>query len=326
MFNGLKRLHRFEKKIIRIGKIGGKYVKLHQFGFSRKTKEGFRFPIHMVQIGKDSAIRKNPVGLIAGVHGLETIGIQVLLDFMEYIVNPKSSGYIPEIKSGKVGILCLPIANPGGVALKRRANPGGVDLMRNSGIDAEHPTPFFGGHKLTRRLPYFRGKGLQPESRSLLRLMAEYFYPITKTVLPVLDVHSGFGAIDRVWWPYAKTDTFCEDQSAYEKVADYLKNQCGHGNLEYGSQSDSYQANGDLWDLVYDQFKGVQRAKDSSLLLPFTLEIGTWSSIKEEPSRIFKKKGIFNPTKANRQETITRYRGFLRDYVMLSSTKPKNWS
>ncbi|MCU0825046.1 MAG: carboxypeptidase, partial [Leptospira sp.] len=71
MLRGLRRLNRYEKRILDIAKIGGKLVRLSQLGFSRKTEEGFRFPIHCLEIGTSKAIAKHPVGIVAGVHGLE---------------------------------------------------------------------------------------------------------------------------------------------------------------------------------------------------------------------------------------------------------------
>ncbi len=213
MLRGLKRLNRYDKKILRILKLGGKFTSFSQIGFSRKTSAGFRFPIHALKIGTEKGIKEHPVGIVAGVHGLETIGILILLDFLEYILHPDSTGYLPELKKDKLGIIVLPILNPGGVALKQRSNPAGVDLMRNSGIEAVKPIPFFGGQKISKRLPYFRGNGLEPESRALIRLVHESFFEVKDAILPILDLHSGFGTIDNVWWPYAYTKYSCPDTS-----------------------------------------------------------------------------------------------------------------
>ncbi|EMM71992.1 hypothetical protein LEP1GSC038_4207 [Leptospira weilii str. 2006001855] len=60
-------------------------------------------------------------------------------------------------------------------------------------------------------------------------------------------------------------------------------------------------------------------------MLPLTLEVGTWSDIKEDPFKLFRKRGIFNPASFNKIETVGRYRGFLRDFVRLGLTKPKDW-
>ncbi|PJZ71573.1 carboxypeptidase [Leptospira perolatii] len=327
MLRGLKKLNRYEKRLLRIAKLGEKITKLKQVGFSRRTKEGFRFPIYSLEIGTEEGLKKNPVGITAGVHGLETIGIQILLDFLDYILHPKSTGYMTEFKKSKLGLVVLPMVNPGGVALKSRANPGGVDLMRNSGVEAVKALPFFGGHNFSSKLPYYRGHGLEPESRTVFRTVFDRFFHAKNAVIPILDVHSGFGTVDNVWWPYAYTKYPCPDTDLYLKIASYLKNQCGHIHFAYGPQSESYTTHGDLWDRIYDHYREVHSSEKnwSSKLLPITLEVGTWSDVKEEPMKIFSKKGIFRPAQSNKHETLTRYRGFLRDVVRLGLSEPKDW-
>lgn len=322
MLRGLRRLNRYENRILRIAKLGGKKVRIFQQGFSRKTKEGFRFPIHSLEIGTEAAIKKNPVGIIAGVHGLETIGVRVLLDFLEYILSPNSLGYLPEIDKGKIGIVSMPIVNPGGVALKMRANPAGVDLMRNSGVDAEKPMAFFGGHKISPKLPYYRGNTMEPEARVLYRFLQKYFFESKKPLMNVLDIHSGFGTIDHVWWPFAYTKEKCKDEPLFLELANYLKETCHNVSFRYGPQSESYTTNGDLWDRFYIHFNEARKnGKESkkSIFLPWTLEIGTWSDLKKDPLRALKKRGIFNPAKENKTERITGYRKFLTDFVKMSS-------
>lgn len=255
MLRGLKRLNRYDKKILKILKLGGKLASLSQIGFSRKTSEGFRFPIHALKIGTEKGIKEHPVGIMAGVHGLETIGILILLDFLEYVLHPNSTGYIPELEKGKLGIVVLPIVNPGGVVLKQRSNPAGVDLMRNSGIAAIKPFLFFGGQKISKHLPYFRGNGLEPESKALFRLVYESFFTVKDAIIPVLDLHSGFGTVDNVWWPYAFTKAPCPDTSSYQKIEKHLKHHCGHIHFQYGPQSETYTTHGDLWDKLYDQYR-----------------------------------------------------------------------
>ncbi|PJE03412.1 MAG: carboxypeptidase [Leptospira sp.] len=329
MLRGLRRLNRYERRILNILKLGGKYTRINQFGFSRKTSDGFRFPIHSLEIGTEKAIKSNPVGLVAGVHGLETIGIRILLDFLEYILDKNSEGFLPEIKKGKLGIVALPILNPGGVALKSRSNPAGVDLMRNSGVDAEDPLPFFGGHRISPKLPYYRGNGMEPESRALYRFVHKYFYNVNHSIIPVIDLHSGFGTIDHVWWPFAKSKKPCFDTPIYEKMAYYLRTVKGHDRFKYGAQSETYTTHGDLWDRFYDHYveQIINTTKNwTARFLPITLEVGTWSDLKQNPEKLFRKRGIFNPGKENKIETITGYREFLRDFALLSQTKLNQWN
>ncbi|MCB1177934.1 MAG: carboxypeptidase [Leptospiraceae bacterium] len=313
MLRGLRRVNRYENRLFKLTKLGGKKVRLNQLGYSRKTKEGFRFPIYGLEIGKPSSFEKNVVGFVAGVHGLETIGIRILFDFLEHLLYPGNKSFLPELHSGKLGIACIPILNPGGVVLKSRANPAGVDLMRNSNVEAEKPVKFFGGQSFSAKLPYFRGKAIQPENRVLLNFVKKYFYPLNQNIIPVLDIHSGFGTIDNVWWPYAYTKDKCPDDSLYSKLSKILKDDCYHLHLKYGPQSEIYTTHGDIWDKIYLEFQ--EKSNNSSKLLPWTLEVGTWSDIKSDPWKIFRKRGIFNPSQMNKHTYIKNYRYFLRDFA-----------
>lgn len=329
MLRGIKRLNRYENRILSITKAGGDLVRLRQFGFSSKTKEGFRFPIYVLEIGKPKAIKKNPAGLVAGVHGLETIGIRVLLDFLDHIFRKTGAELLKEIESGKLGIACIPILNPGGVALTQRSNPRGVDLMRNSGVDAEKAPLFFGGQRLTNSLPYYRGKSLQPESKVLSRFLREYFFPVKNSLMPVIDIHSGYGTIDHVWWPYSKTQKECEDDFLYHQISRHLIQKRNHINYKFGPQSETYTIHGDLWDRFYDAFlhkKETINPKSDSRLLPFTLEIGTWSDFKENPLKLFKKRGIFNPVKENKKKSIVSHRKLLTDLIRIAQTREQDWN
>lgn len=59
MLRGLRRLNRYDKKILKILKLGGKLASLSQIGFSRKTPEGFRFPIHALKIGTEKGLKEH---------------------------------------------------------------------------------------------------------------------------------------------------------------------------------------------------------------------------------------------------------------------------
>ncbi len=322
---GLKRLNRFEKRIFQLAESNPDLIRLTQAGFSHRTKSNYRFPIYALEIGTRQAIKKNPVGLVAGVHGLEVIAVQVLLDFLEWAADPRSPDRMRELARGKVGLVALPILNPGGLVLRRRANPAGVDLMRNSGVDAEKAIPFFGGQQVSSLLPYFRGNTLQPESRVLFRFIDSYFGQVKNRILPVLDIHSGFGTIDRVWWPYAGKSAPCPDDALFRTLADHLKNRRGHRQYDFSPQNESYMMHGDLWDRLYDEFLAARQAK-SARFLPMTLEIGTWTALKNNPRRLLDKKKIFNPTRDRKKQTTRAHREFLRDFLLLGGTKPDEWA
>lgn len=319
MLRGLRRLNRTEKRLLDIARRAGELGRLRQIGFSRRTADGFRFPIHCIELGTPKAIRRHPAGLIAGVHGLEFIGVRVVLDFLEAIVE---EDFMPELRKGRLGIVCIPLVNPGGIALKRRSNPAGVDLMRNSGVQADHAMPFFGGHRISSHLPYYRGASLEPESRALRKVVIESFFNVKNSLIPVVDVHSGFGSCDHVWWPYAGRKTPCADSALFERIADHMRRGSGHDLYRYGPQSETYTTHGDLWDRFYDEYRHHAGERGlASRFLPITLEIGTWTELRANPARLLNAHKIFNPPRETKAETTIRYRRFLRDLLLLATEK-----
>ncbi len=327
MLPGLRRLNRYERRIMRIP-AKSRHARIRQVGFSRRTKDGFRFPLYALEFGKAAALRRGPAVLTAGVHGLETIGIHVVLDFLESALDKKSPDYMADLAGGDLGLVCMPIVNPGGVVLKRRSNPAGTDLMRNSGVDGESPLPFFGGHALTPRLPYFRGRTLEPESRALMRFLRACLTTTNSAgngtngkpcVIPVLDVHSGFGIGTQVWWPYAGKKEASPDDALFRELAERLRDELGHGRYHFGPQNADYRVNGDLWDRIYDAHR-LERTSDGggNALLPFTLEIGTWKDVRESPKRLFDRRKLFNPNGKHKKIVRTSHRAFLRDFVRLA--------
>ncbi|HMV45692.1 MAG TPA: carboxypeptidase [Leptospiraceae bacterium] len=225
-----------------------------------------------------------------------------------------------------MGIVSIPIINPGGIAKSTRSNPNGVDLMRNSGVDAIKAPFFFGGHRISSNLPYFRGNYLESEGRAAYRFTKKYFFNNKTAIMPLIDIHSGFGSIDHVWWPFAFTTDACKDEKIYKKMAWHLKEKNLHSAYEYGPQSETYTTHGDLWDLLYLEYQNkIESENLKSRFLPWTLEIGTWSDIPLEPSKLFRKRGIFNPAKENKQAVIRNYRNFLRDFIRLASYKVSHW-
>lgn len=321
MLNSLRRWNRLEKRILAVAKKAGSFARVRQYGFSRRSDEGFRLPIYVMEIGRQEACRERPVGFVAGVHGLETIAIRILLDFLEHAGSPSSPGFMKEIRKGEIGIIALPVLNPGGYARRTRSNPVGVDLMRNSGLEAHDAMPFFGGQSLSRSLPYYRGQTREPETRTLFKCMSEYFFHTTRSIAPVLDIHSGYGTRDSFWWPYAGFRQITPDEDIFARVVRHLRS-CGHTSPAYSQQSESYTTHGDLWDRLYiDHIERVRSAdSDAAPFLPMTLEIGTWSGLKRNPFRLFSKKGIFSPHPREKEETIVRYRGLLADFAKLVLT------
>jgi hypothetical protein len=296
-------------------------VRIRQLDFSSRTRAGQRYPIYLLEVGKRSAFKRHAVSLVSGVHGLETIGIRIHLDILKCLLNPKSTHFSPALAAGKFGVYSLPILNPAGVALETRANGRGVDLNRNSGINAEKAVPFFGGHRLSPVLPYYRGRTLERESRALYRFLCEYAWKVGRLHLS-LDIQSGYGSQNYLWWPYSYSKTRVPHAAVFQLVAAELSQR--HPLYRIEPMSLSYQTHGDLWDRALIEFEAAKERKliaRQQIFLPLTLEIGTWREIKKNPLRIASKEKIFNPPPQSRKSYLRQHRQLLWDLIHLHVRK-----
>src|SRR5690554_1858698 len=124
-------------------------------------------PIYRVDLGstRDDV---PAVLIVGGVHGLERIGSQVVMAWLDSFL--ARLGWDDHLNAllEKVRITLLPILNPGGMYLNQRGNPNGVDLMRNAPITAQDQSAFLlGGQRLSPRLPWYTGdpeQGMEPEN------------------------------------------------------------------------------------------------------------------------------------------------------------------
>lgn len=104
-------------------------------------------------------------------------------------------------------------------------------------------------------------------------------------------------------------------------MAHHFTSSLNHYLYRFGPQSETYTTHGDLWDRLYDLFQNSKHPNSTqpkSRFLPLTLEIGTWSDIKIDPWKIFRKRGIFNPARESKQKSIISHRKFLCDIMRLA--------
>ena len=97
---------------------------------------------------------------------------------------------------------------------------------------------------------------------------------LTKSPLVIaLDLHSGFGIHDRLWFPYAyRKQPFAALPEAHALKA--LFDRCyPHHFYKIEPMSQQYVISGDLWDYLYLQFQ--QQAGSDAVFMPLTLEMGS---------------------------------------------------
>ncbi len=293
------------------------YETLAEIKFKNKT-----LPIYGLQIGpKDESL---PVlGLFGGVHGLEKIGTHVIVNYLNSLSNKIAWNIALTKNLENLRVVSIPIVNPGGMLANRRSNPNGVDLMRNAPVDAEKGKLFWpSGQTFSAKVPWFRG---DPQNMEIENKVLEQFVKSNMFKSPfaiALDIHSGFGLKDRLWYPYGKTLNPMPDEAIARKLARYFKVSHPFHKYIFEKQSDSYMIHGDMWDYMYDKFKALD--KDSKFI-PFTLEIGTWSWLLSRPHRIFNISRLFHTDDSVKYSHLMRKHWGLLDFFKDMTVHHKTW-
>jgi len=266
-------------------------------------------------------------GLFGGVHGLEKVGTHVILSYLDTLFNLLNwdDNVSDFFKTHR--LVTIPLINPAGMFLGKRSNANNVDLMRDAPVEADEGAPkILGGHYLSPKLPFYRGDpdSMQKESLILEQFLIDEVFPAKVSL--ALDCHSGFGAKDRLWYPYAKTKNPIKDIAHYQAIEKIYNKTHPNNVYSIETQSQSYTANGDLWDHFYDQFQSNYKKNKKHLFLPWTLEMGSWLWVRKNPPQILSSLGIFNPTKPHRlRRTLRRHKPLLNFFLRIASNH-KTWN
>lgn len=287
-------------------------------------RDKLRLPIYKITFGSTDPAA--PVlGLVGGVHGLERIGAQVCVSLLTSLAQLVLWDQNIQKTLEKVRIFFVPTVNPWGIIRKKRSNPQGVDLMRNAPVEAVGKiTPLVGGQRLTSALPWFRGHasaGLAPEARALIETCQAEIESAPTSVL--VDFHSGFGLVDRIWFPYAKTAEPFPDLPLAHSFKQLMERTYPHHFYRIEPQSLNYTTHGDLWDYLYDLHRARPR---SGVLLPLTVEMGSWNWVKKNPFQFFSATGPFNPVRMHRlRRTLRRHNTFF-EFLIRAVSSPEAWT
>jgi hypothetical protein len=286
--------------------------------------KGREFPIHCITLG--STEPNVPVlAFIGGVHGLEKIGSEVILSYMQTLCEllDWDRDFLARLEKSR--LVFVPIVNPVGVYLGRRSNGNSVDLMRNSPVEGIGATKLYGGHRISPLLPWYRGDALnmEKESLALCKVVREQVFNSPLSI--VLDLHSGFGIKDRLWFSYASRKTpypFIAETLALKELLD----RCYRYHVyKIEPMCQEYIINGDLWDYLLEDF--VQRyAGEERLFLPLTLEMGSWLWLRKNPRHLFSRHGLFHPLLPHRLQRVFRRHFMLFDFLHRSLLSPDKWT
>ncbi len=296
-------------------------------------------PIYSLSFG--SADPQAPVlGIVAGVHGLERIGSEVCMSLLNHFVQTMAWDRQMQAVLQRIRIFFIPTINPYGIKYRTRSNQNGIDLMRNAPVEAEGAVSFLvGGHRHSPRLPWFRGREQQMEIESSA-LVAEVERQISHSVCSfILDIHSGFGGQDRLWFPFAKSTKPYQDLSLVWAFKKLFEGVHPFHFYKIEPQSINYTTHGDLWDYLYLRHEKhalhvpelakeyqqekhnltelISQGKDfAGPFLPICLEMGSWMWLKKNPLQIFSALGPFNPIKRHRHQRVLRRHKSLFEFLI----------
>ena len=279
-------------------------------------------PVHALTLGS-SATESPCIVFTAGIHGLERIGTQVVVAFLETLLGRLRWDVVFINLLKQIRIVFIPLLNPAGMAANTRANGHGVDLMRNAPVESPEQVVWLaGGHRISPRLPWYRGdanKGMELESKTLCDYIINKVLPAPFSM--VLDCHSGFGHHDRLWFPYAKSrlEPIKHIGEIYH-LRELFFQTYPYQNYLFEPQSQHYITHGDLWDYIYDI-----AVRQDRTFLPLTLEMGSWRWIRKNPLQMFNLLGMFHPIKPHRINRVLRRHLVLMEFLMHATLSHENW-
>ena len=287
------------------------------------TDGNFQVPIHAFSLGTQQ--ENVPVLMITGgIHGLERIGTWVVISFMKHLLSRLPWDEVLQFQMQKFRMVFVPLVNPVGMAQRTRSNANGVDLMRNAPIEAVDASFGVGGHQFSPRLPWFRGNPSQTEEGMEIELKALYELFNKElgrsSCMLGMDLHSGFGMVDQLWLPYAKSTSVFENIHQFFALSELLDEVLPNHIYRFEPQSKHYTTHGDLWDYL------LLKHQNKTPFLPFTLEMGSWSWVKKNPSQLFSFLGPFNPIAPHRQKRTMRRHLPLLDFLMHMMSSPAVWT
>jgi len=286
--------------------------------------EGAALPVRALTLG--ALEPEAPLVLcVGGVHGLERIGAQVVLGFIETLVAAMRWDRALGDVLGRVRLSFVPVLNPVGVLLRRRCNGQGVDLMRNAPVEAERagfPLALYRGHRWSPKLPWYRGQPgrLEPEAQALCSWVEQQ--TTQSPFVLTLDVHSGFVGADRLWFPYARTRALFPHVAELLAFKTLLDETYPRHRYVVEPQSLQYTTHGDLWDYIYDVYRLRQ---PEGTFLPLTLELGASSWLRKS-LRVLDKSAFFHPLTPHRTARVLRRHVQFFEFLLRAAYSWDRWA
>lgn len=305
--------------LVNLGRRVGSLGEVREEGYVTHRKR--EFPILSFHFGSKDP-KASTLIFVAGVHGLEKIGTQILTAYLDSWLQLLRWDKSLQVSLENARVIFYPIVNPVGMVLNQRSNGNGVDLMRNAPVDSlEETIPLVSGHRISPRLPWYRGEeGLEREALILESFIRKTCFQGAKTL--VLDIHSGFGLKDSLWFPYARGSDYFPEAGRVLAIKKLLDRTYPHHTYAFEPQHFSYKTHGDLWDYFLEEFEAQ---KAGGIFIPLTLEMGSWAWVKKNPRQIFNRLGLFNPILPHRVKRAERRHFLLFNFLVKVISSPEAW-
>ena len=297
-------------------------ARIQQVANVRYAQESF--PLYTICLGS-TAPDAPTFALIGGVHGQEKIGSQVVLSYLETITQLLHWDESIHSFLEKSKIVFLPIVNPVGMFLLRRGNANRVDIMRNSPLEKSGVTPLLGGQRFSPYIPWYRGRKGDPmevESQALCDFIRKEVFPAKVSI--ALDCHSGYGTVDRLWFPYAHSLSPYPDLAEAFALRNLLDNTYPNNVYRMEPSAQGYTINGDIWDYLYEEQRNTPN--QYRRFFPVTLEMGSWIWLKKNPIQLFNAMGLFHPMHLHRHKRILRRHITLLDFFHRAVISHEKWA
>lgn len=273
--------------------------------------KGINYPLYSFVLGS-----KKPEAptffLVGGVHGLERIGAQLCFSYLKHLIDRSLWDQVFQSMLKEIRFVFIPLLNPVGYVGYMRSNGNGVDLMRNSPLDGQGHVPWLvGGHRLTSKLPWYRGVigKIELENQYLEDIFKQHC--IQSKCVVAVDFHSGFGLKDQLWFPYAHSRNNFPHLPHVHSLLNLFEKTYPYHVYKIEPQNQVYMLHGDMWDYLYFKYQ----KENQGVFIPLTLEMGSWSWVKKNPIQIISKDGLFNPMKGHREKRTYRRHHLLLDFL-----------
>jgi Zinc carboxypeptidase len=283
---------------------------------------GHRLPVYATTLGTAEPDAPS-LAFVGGVHGLERIGTQVVLAYLRTLSARLSWDRVLHDTLSRVRLVFVPLLNPGGMLLRARSNPRGVDLMRNAPRGQGGRGSFLlGGQRLSAKLPWFAGSEGESEleNRALFAIIQREV--LCSRVALAIDCHSGFGMLDRLWFPYARTRKTFPNLAEVVGLKRLLDRTLPHHVYRVEPQANAYTIEGDAWDYLYDLSRA---AGPERTFVPLTLEMGSWAWVRKNPWQLWSLDGGFNPVLPHRVKRTLRRHLPLFDLLLHAIASHEAW-